>query len=117
VDDNEDAATTLSELLQDTGHDVRTAFNGMRALEMARAFRPEVAFVDLNMPGFDGFDVARWVRAQSWGGEVRLVALTGMGQEADLQRTRAAGFDLHLTKPAALDDVLRALVREKATAG
>jgi signal transduction histidine kinase/CheY-like chemotaxis protein len=100
VDDNVDAATSLGTLLECRGHTVHTCFDGSTAFETATQSPPEVAFIDLNMPHPDGAELARMIRKQVWGNSVKLIALTGMGQPADLERTRAAGFDEHLTKPA-----------------
>jgi signal transduction histidine kinase/CheY-like chemotaxis protein len=109
VDDNVDAATSLGELLRSNGHSVRTCFDGSSAFEAASQLTPEVAFIDLNMPQPDGVELAIMIRRQPWGKGVRLVALTGMGQPADLARTREAGFDQHLTKPASPADLFRAV--------
>jgi len=100
VDDNVDAADTLTELLRLSGHVVETAYEGASALQRAEKVRPDLAFIDLNMPGIDGYELARQLRATSWGRTMTLVALTGMGQKTDIARTRDAGFDEHLTKPA-----------------
>jgi len=99
VDDNVDAATSLATLLECRGHRVRACFDGARALEQAARSPPEVAFIDLNMPSPDGIELSRMIRSQPWGRTVKLIALTGMGQPDDFERTRAAGFDQHLTKP------------------
>jgi len=109
VDDNVDAATSLGALLQCRGHTVHTCFDGTTAFETATQSPPEVAFIDLNMPHPDGAELARMIRKQVWGNSVKLVALTGMGQPADLERTRAAGFDEHLTKPADPDALFKAV--------
>lgn len=109
VDDNVDAATSLGTLLQCRGHSVRTCFDGSTAFETATRVHPEVAFIDLNMPHPDGAELARMIRKQVWGHDVKLIALTGMGQPADLERTRAAGFDEHLTKPADPDALFKAV--------
>jgi signal transduction histidine kinase/CheY-like chemotaxis protein len=109
VDDNVDAATSLGTLLECRGHSVDTCFDGSTAFETATRSPPEVAFIDLNMPHPDGAELARMIRRQVWGNSVKLVALTGMGQPADLERTRAAGFDEHLTKPADPDALFRAI--------
>jgi signal transduction histidine kinase/ActR/RegA family two-component response regulator len=109
VDDNVDAATSLGVLLQGRGHTVHTCFDGSTAFESATQSPPEVAFIDLNMPHPDGAELARMIRKQVWGNSVKLIALTGMGQPADLDRTRAAGFDEHLTKPADPDTLFRAV--------
>ena len=99
VDDNVDAATTLQMLLRSLGHETRVAHDGMTALEIAREFRPEVILLDIGMPGLDGYEVARRLRAMNHGQTFRIVAITGWGQEADRTRSKEAGFDLHLVKP------------------
>jgi signal transduction histidine kinase/CheY-like chemotaxis protein len=98
ADDNTDAAVAIAELLRLEGHRVETAKDGATALNIAEALQPDVAFIDLNMPVMDGYELARHLRIRSR--RPKLVAVTGMGQALDLERTRAAGFDLHLTKPA-----------------
>lgn len=103
VDDNADAATTLAMLLKMYGHEVRTACDGEDALDQARAFAPDVIFMDLGMPRLDGIEAARRIRALPQCRQVRIVALTGWGQNADRQRTREAGMDHHLTKPVSLE--------------
>jgi signal transduction histidine kinase len=98
VDDNRDAADTLANLLKQAGATVAVAYNGPDALNLLESFAPEVAVLDLGMPGMSGLDVARQIRKRS--GEVPLlVALTGWGQSADRELTRVAGFRHHLTKP------------------
>lgn len=109
VDDNVDAATSLGTLLKYRGHSVHTCFDGSTAFAAAARSPPDVAFIDLNMPHPDGAELAVMIREQPWGESVKLVALTGMGQPADLERTRVAGFDEHLTKPARPDDLFRAV--------
>ena len=108
VDDHADAADSLALLLQMQGHEVRVARNGPEAVAAVSADPPEVVLLDLGMPGMDGYEVARRLRADGGQG-VFLVALTGWGQEEDRRRTREAGFDHHLTKPADPDE-LRALL-------
>jgi signal transduction histidine kinase/ActR/RegA family two-component response regulator len=100
VDDNVDAAGSLAELLRLEGHQVETALDGAAALRIAETQRPEVAFIDLNMHGMDGIELAKRLRSAPWGRDATLVAVTGMGQQTDIARTREAGFDEHLTKPA-----------------
>ena len=102
VDDNVDAAQTLADYLRALGHRVESAVDGEAALRIAEVLHPEVAFIDLNMPRMDGIEVARRLRITPWGRAVRLVAVTGMGAQSDIARTREAGFDEHLTKPADL---------------
>ncbi len=103
VDDNRDAADSLALLLQLGGHDTRTEYSGADALRVAAAFRPELVFCDLGMPGMNGHEVARSLRAQPHTASAILVALTGWGSEEDRRRTRLAGFDHHLVKPVALE--------------
>ena len=81
---------------------MESALDGEAALRIAEVLHPDVAFIDLNMPSMDGAEVARRLRLTPWGREARLIALTGMGQHADIARTREAGFDEHITKPADL---------------
>jgi signal transduction histidine kinase/CheY-like chemotaxis protein len=100
VDDNEDGAQTMAALLSANGHDVRVFCNATEALAASTEHPPEIAFLDLNMPVMDGFELARRLRDLPSGQQIRLIAVTGMGREADVMRTRAAGFDAHLTKPA-----------------
>jgi CheY-like chemotaxis protein/two-component sensor histidine kinase len=107
VDDNVDAGDTLGDLLRLERYDVRTSYSGDAALTVAKQWAPDVAFVDLNMPGMSGIELAQLLRALPSGRGLLLVALTGMGQKADIEATRAAGFDAHLTKPATTEDVLR----------
>jgi CheY-like chemotaxis protein/two-component sensor histidine kinase len=108
VDDNADAADTLGEFLADSGHSVLVRYDGKTALEAVRAYRPEVVFLDIGLPGIDGFEVARRIR-QEHGSSVRLVALTGYGQEEDRRRTREAGFDDHMVKPVGVDAISKLL--------
>jgi len=103
VDDNTDAAASLALLLKMEDHEVCTAADGVEAIECARTFEPQIIFMDLAMPRLDGLEAARRIRGLPQGEHVRIVALTGWGQEADRQRTRAAGMDAHLTKPVSLD--------------
>jgi PAS domain S-box-containing protein len=113
VDDNRDAAETLSALLGMLGHHCAVANDGYQALRMLPGLQPEVVFLDIGMPGMSGYDVAQAVRADNRYADLRLVALTGWGGEADRARTAAAGFDAHLTKPAtvaAIEEVMSRLV-------
>jgi signal transduction histidine kinase/ActR/RegA family two-component response regulator len=103
VDDNTDAATSLALLLRMEDYEVCTAADGEEAIEQTRTFGPQIIFMDLAMPRLDGLEAARRIRALPQGEHVRIVALTGWGQEADIQRTRDAGMDHHLTKPVSLD--------------
>jgi signal transduction histidine kinase/CheY-like chemotaxis protein len=100
VDDNVDAAESLALLLQLLGHEVKVAHDGPTALELAPAFRPHLALLDIGMPGMDGLELARRLRPLSGLETTVLAALTGWGQEDDRRRTREAGFTYHLVKPA-----------------
>ncbi len=99
VDDNADGARSLAMVLELVGHEVRTCHDGPAALVESEAFEPEVVLLDIGLPGMDGYEVARRLRARP-GSQPLLVALTGYGQAEDLRRSREAGFDHHLVKPA-----------------
>ena len=99
VDDNRDAADTFALFLRMEGQEVRVAYDGPTALRAAQAFRPQTVLLDLGMPGMDGFEVARRLRAQGGSERPLLVALTGWGQDEDRRRSSEAGFDHHLVKP------------------
>jgi len=101
VDDNVDSAESMAVLLRLDGHEVRLAHDGLAAVEEACAFRPDVMFLDLDLPKLDGYEVARRLRPAMRG--MTLVAMTGYGQEEDRRRTREAGFHLHLVKPVDFD--------------
>ena len=111
VDDNVDAADSLAHLLQLSGHDAHAAHDGVEALAIARGLRPEVVFVDLTMPGIDGYEVARRLRSDVELSQGLLIALTGLGSDDDRRRSRDAGFDIHLTKPVAPEVVEEILAR------
>ena len=115
VDDNEDSAETLAMYLQSNGHRVRTADNGLAAVETAAEFRPDAVLMDLGLPKLNGYEAARQIRSER-GHEVLLVAVTGWGQEADRRRSRVAGFDHHLTKPVELDKLRRLLAAARIPA-
>jgi CheY-like chemotaxis protein len=113
VDDNVDAATTLSMILEACGYQTRMAHDGMAALEVAQEFRPQLAFLDIGMSVMDGYDTARSIRRLRGLENMRLVALTGWGAESDRRKSDEAGFDHHLTKPVELEvvqDLLAKLV-------
>ncbi|MBI4499602.1 MAG: response regulator [Gemmatimonadetes bacterium] len=99
VEDNVDAAEMLNAMLTAWGQETRVAHDGVAALEVAGQFRPQIVLLDIGLPQFSGYDVARRLRAQSWGKSILLVAVTGWGQEIDRQRSKAAGFDHHFLKP------------------
>jgi signal transduction histidine kinase len=117
VDDNVDAADSLAVLLRLRGHEVRVAYGGAAALEAAEAYTPDVVFLDIGMPGMDGYEVARLLRRRPGLGGVVLAALTGWGQEEDRRRTADAGFDHHLVKPVDPEAVAAVLVGVKGRNG
>ena len=99
VDDNQDAADSLSLMLQLKGHDIRTAQDGLQGVQIAEEYRPDLVLLDIGMPKMNGYEAARHIRQQPWGQSMLLVALTGWGHEDDKRRAAEAGFDHHLTKP------------------
>jgi PAS domain S-box-containing protein len=109
VDDNRDSADSATDILRLLGNNVECAYNGASAIELARRFKPAVILLDLAMPGMDGFEVRRQLRAQPELEDAYLIAMTGFGNEDDKRRTRAAGFDGHLTKPVELDGLISLL--------
>jgi CheY-like chemotaxis protein len=88
---------------------VRTAADGLTAVDVAAEFRPDVALLDLGLPRLNGYDVAQRIRMQPWGSSMLLIAMTGWGQDADRRRAREVGFDHHLVKPVDLDALERLL--------
>lgn len=114
VDDNRDAALTLAMMLELMGNETRTAHDGLEALDVAAAFRPDLILLDIGMPKLNGYDTARLIRQKPWGRPMMLVALTGWGQEEDRRSSMEAGFDSHLVKPiepATLEALLAGLSR------
>jgi signal transduction histidine kinase len=109
ADDNADALMTMATLLEFEGHEVHTAADGEQALQAATSLRPDIAILDIGMPGLSGHQVAERIRATDWGKHVLLIALTGWGQADDQARARAAGFDHHCTKPVDLNELLSLL--------
>ncbi len=109
VDDNEDAAMLLSEVLRFDGHEVMVAHDGIRALEASVNFVPEVALLDIGLPTMDGYELAKHLRNRYPSSDLRLIAVTGYGEEKDKARSRIAGFDEHLIKPVDMDRVLELL--------
>lgn len=110
VDDNRDTATSCAQLFHALGHDVRTAFDGLEAIEVAHSFRPEVIFLDIGLPGMNGYDVAKTLRKEGFNDE-SIIAVTGYGQPEDRQRSQDAGFDEHLVKPVQQDALVSVLHR------
>jgi PAS domain S-box-containing protein len=117
VDDNRDAALSLAMVLKIQGNETQTAHDGLEALAVAAAFRPDVILLDIGMPKLNGYDAARRIRQEPWGKNVVLVAVTGWAQEDDRRRSQEAGFDFHMVKPvepAALEKFLAELKSETA---
>lgn len=109
VDDNDDSAHSLCMILRSLGNEVQIGRDGIEAVELANEYRPDVVLLDIGMPRMDGHAAARQIRAQEWGRDMLLIAMTGWGQDEDKQRTKRAGFDHHLIKP--IDPViLRAIL-------
>jgi CheY-like chemotaxis protein len=102
VDDNEDAAVSLAALLRALGHETHTALDGETALASVDSLRPDIVLLDIGLPDLDGYEVAQRLR-EGGAREIRLIALTGYGQEEDLRRAKEAGFDQHLLKPVNLE--------------
>src|SRR5690348_7003422 len=109
VDDNKDAAESMSMLLEMWGHEVAFAFDGPSAIETAEQWQPEAVFLDIGLPGMDGYEVAERLRELPQAKDAVLIAITGYGQEVDRLRSRRAGIDHHLVKPVA-PDTLRSLI-------
>ena len=113
VEDNADAAATMRDFLELSGHEVELAASGLDGVEAARHFHPEVVLCDLGLPGMNGFEVAAELRRDPSTRSARLIAVTGYGRDEDRRRSKEAGFDLHLTKP--VDPAqLKALLQEEA---
>jgi CheY-like chemotaxis protein len=109
VDDNRDAAESMSMLLQMWGHEVAFVYDGPSALETAEQWRPEAVFLDIGLPGMDGYEVAERMRALPHAKGAVLIAITGYGQDDDRLRSQRAGIEHHLVKPVA-PDALRSLI-------
>jgi CheY-like chemotaxis protein len=110
VDDNRDNAESLARLLQLMGHEIAVAYDGPAAVDCAETFRPAVVLLDLGLPGLDGYEVARRIRARPDGKDVTLIAATGWGAVDDRRRSREAGFDHHMVKPIDLDELEKILL-------
>lgn len=112
VDDNEDATAALCMLLQAMGHETAEAHDGPEALDVVRAFQPDLVLLDIGLPTMDGYEVARRLRAVGTGKECKLVALTGWSQEEDREKTAEAGFTHHLVKPVDAETLRKLLAGE-----
>lgn len=109
VDDNEDAARMLDQVLRSLGQETCVVFDGLAALEVGPAFRPQLVLLDIGMPRADGYEIAQRIRRQPWGEKVILAALTGWSRETVVERVRRAGFDFCLTKPLSVVDLKKLL--------
>jgi CheY-like chemotaxis protein len=105
IDDNADSREMHALMLAADGHEVYQAGNGPEALDTFRRLLPHVAIVDIGLPGMDGYELAKQIRAEPSGGDVMLIALTGYGFPEDRERSDAAGFTCHLVKPVTPDDL------------
>lgn len=109
VDDNRDGADSMAIMLRLLGNEVATANDGLEAVAAAGAFRPDVILMDIGLPRLSGLDATRQIREQPWGREIKVIALTGWGQEYDREQSRKAGCDGHLVKPVDLADLEKLL--------
>jgi len=103
VDDSCDVADSLARLLTTLGYEAKAVYDGQSAIQEAAEFQPDMAFIDIGMPGLDGYEVVRRIRQQRGHIHIILVALTGWSQAADIQRAYNSGFDLHIIKPMGVD--------------
>ncbi len=116
VDDTVDTAAAFSMLLRAYGHEVRTAHDGVAAIEANADFTPDVVILDIGLPGLDGYEVAKRIRQQPEGDKVTLIALTGYGQDSDREKSNKAGFNHHMVKPADCNQLLNILATVGHTA-
>ena len=116
VDDNRDSAASLAMLLETAGNTTHEAYDGPEALEAAEKFRPDVVLLDIGLPKLNGFEVCRRIRAQPWGENMTILAVSGWGQDDDRRKSREAGFDNHLVKPVDYNTLLKLLAEPSATA-
>jgi len=109
VDDNQDSANSMAMLLEYDGHTTHTAYDGLEAVEAVDTFRPDVVLLDIGLPTLNGYEACRRIREQASDQTIRLIALTGWGQDEDRKKTAEAGFDAHLVKPVDYDQLLKLL--------
>lgn len=109
VDENPDGAESLAVLLELSGHATQTAHDGPEAIAAAERFRPDVMLLDIGLPKVNGYEVCRRIRAEPWEKDVLVVAVTGLGQDAEQRRSQEAGFDGHLVKPVDFHELARLL--------
>lgn len=109
VDDNRDGADSLAQLLRFMGNETHTAYDGQKGIEVAEEFRPSVILLDIGLPKLNGFEACRHIRAQPWGKQTIIIAVTGWGQDEDRRLTTEAGFDHHMVKPVNPKDLMKLL--------
>jgi CheY-like chemotaxis protein len=114
VDDNRAMTLMYSTLLKLKGHVVYTAGDGAEALESAEKFQPDVILLDLGLPKMNGLEVCRAIRAQPWGKEIVMIAVSGYGRDDDLRDSRDAGFDQHLVKPVDNETLLAKMAEPRS---
>lgn len=114
ADDNKDSARTLSLILSFMGHKVETAYDGVEAVELAEAMRPEIILLDIGMPKLNGYEACRRIREKPWGKSTLIIALTGWGQDEDRRLSREAGFSHHLVKPVDVEKLKQLLATSKS---
>ncbi|HLW65486.1 MAG TPA: PAS domain S-box protein [Gemmataceae bacterium] len=114
VDDNRDTANTMAKLLRFLGHEIQAAYDGEEAVAAAKSFQPDVVLMDIGLPKLNGYEAARRIRAEPWGQEMTLIALTGWGQDEDRRRSQEAGFDHHLVKPIRMAAIEKLLTERTA---
>ena len=110
VDDNQDSANSLADVLKLTGNDTSVVHDGLAALDAAESQRPDVILLDIGLPKLNGYDVCQRLRNTDWGADILIIALTGWGQEEYRQKSAAVGFDGHLVKPVNLAELMNLLM-------
>ena len=114
VDDNQDTVVSLARLLSLRGHQVATAFDGVAALKIAQEFQPDFLLLDIGLPGLDGYEVARRLRAEGFA-RTPIVAISGYAQESDRMRSREAGFNYHFAKPVDFEALADLILEDPIT--
>jgi CheY-like chemotaxis protein len=109
VDDNRDAAYSLTKLLRLMGNDTRTAYDGQEGVDVAEKLRPDVVVLDIGLPKLNGYQACRRIREQPWGKDIVVIAVTGWGQDEDRRSSQEAGFDHHMVKPVDPQELMKLL--------
>jgi CheY-like chemotaxis protein len=117
ADDNADSVTTMAMLLSSFGHEVRTSDDGLEAVRLAAEFEPDVIILDIGMPGLNGYEACRRIRAQPAGEKAVMIALSGWGQEDDKRQSEEAGFQYHIVKPVDPTALIQLLTQFEGAAG